>query len=77
MLELPPELSKNFGLGPRGFSQKTGPKAGQDKSWTQAPNAHSNVIFWIENMFVFHHYTSKIIFFSPRTKNLRIHHLIR
>ena len=37
MLELPPALTKNFGLGPRSFSSSTGPKPQQDKSWTRAP----------------------------------------
>ncbi len=37
MLELPAALTKNFGMGPRTFSTKTGPKTTQDRSWTRAP----------------------------------------
>ena len=37
MLELPPTLTKKFGLEARSFSTKTVPKTSQDKSWTRAP----------------------------------------
>jgi hypothetical protein len=42
MLELPPALTKNFGLGPRSFSANTGPKPEQDRSWTRAPTDAAN-----------------------------------
>ena len=42
MLELPPALTKNFGLGPRSFTANTGPKPQQDKSWTRAPTDSSS-----------------------------------
>ena len=37
MLELPKSRIKDFGLGPRSFSQSTKSKTKQDKTWTQTP----------------------------------------
>jgi len=38
MTELPPEMSKNFGLGARTFSRKKGSGSGGDRSgWTETP----------------------------------------
>lgn len=37
MLELPPTLTKNFGLGARTFTANSGPKPKQDRTWTRAP----------------------------------------